>query len=67
MTISEERYNRLIQDTRTLGMYKVKLKEQKDEIERLTRVVSLRDKEIQELSLLLDKKVEFYNKVGGKL
>ena len=57
----------MIQDTRTLGMYKVKLKEQNNEIERLNRIISLRDREIQELSLLLDKKIDFYNKVGGKL
>ena len=67
MEITKERYDKLIADTRTLGMYKIKIKEYKDEVERLNRVVSLRDREIQELSLLLDKKIDFYNKVGSKL
>ena len=67
MEITKEKYDRLIADTRTLGMYKIKLKEHREEIERLNRVVSLRDREIQELTLLLDKKIDFYNKVGGKL
>lgn len=66
MEITKERYDKLLQDTRTLGMYKIKLKEQKDEIERLNRVVSLRDREIQELSLLLNKKIDFMVNVWKK-
>ena len=66
MEITKERYDKLIQDTRTLGMYKQKNKEQKDEIERLNRVVKLRDREIQELSLLIGKKVDFMVNIWKK-
>ena len=65
MEITKEKYDSLIQDTRTLGMYKLKLKEYKDEVDRLNRVIRLRDREIQELSLLIDKKVDFINKMKG--
>ena len=67
MEITKEKYDRLIADVRTLGMYKKKIKEQNNEIQRLNRVLVLRDKEIQELTLLLGNKIDFFNKVGGKL
>ena len=65
MEITKERYNNLIQDTRTLGMYKQKNKELQNEIQRLNRVLVLRDREIDDLNLLLSKKVEFINKMKG--
>lgn len=63
MEISKERYDSLVNDTRTLGMYKKKVQEQKDEIQRLNRVLVLRDREIDDLNLLLSKKIEFYSKM----
>ena len=65
MEITKERYDKLIEDTRTLGMYKQKNREQKQEIERLNRILTLRDREIDDLNLLLSKKVEFINKMKG--
>ena len=65
MELTKERYDILIADKRTLGMYKVKIKEYKDEVERLNRIINLRDKEIDDLNLLLSKKVEFINKMKG--
>ena len=57
--ILKEKYDRLVKDVRTLGMYKKKVEEQNEEIERLNRVLVLRDREIDDLNLLLSKKVEF--------
>lgn len=46
-----------------IAHWKMKLQEKDKEIEKLNRIIKQREREIQELYLLLDKKIEFENRV----
>lgn len=54
----KEKYDLLVKDTQELAKFKIKIKELEEEVKRLNRIIEYRDKEIQELSLLIEKEVK---------
>lgn len=54
----KEKYDLLVKDTQELARNKMKIKELEEEVKRLNRIIEYRDKEIQELSLLIEKEVK---------
>lgn len=48
-----QKYNELLEDTKDITKFKVKIKHLEKEIERLNRVLKMREKELIELSILV--------------
>ena len=49
----KEKYQELLEDTKDITKFKVKIKHLENEIERLNRILNMKEKEIIELSLLV--------------
>ena len=59
--ILKQKYESLIKETKELVHYKQEVADLKEEIEKLNRIIKYRDNEINNLYMLLDKKIKFIN------
>lgn len=59
--ILKQKYESLIKETKELVHYKQEVKDLKEEIDKLNRIIKYRDNEINNLYMLLDKKIKFIN------
>lgn len=59
--ILKQKYEKLVKDTKELAHYKTEAKKLKEEIDKLNRIIKYRDNEINNLYMLLDKKIKFIN------
>ena len=59
--ILKQKYESLIKETKELVHYKQEVNDLKEEIDKLNRIIKYRDNEINNLYMLLDKKIKFIN------
>lgn len=57
--ILKQKYEKLVKDTKELAHYKIEVDKLKEEIDKLNRIIKYREYEINQLSLLVGKKIKF--------
>lgn len=57
--ILKQKYEKLVKDTKELAHYKTEVDKLKEEIDKLNRIIKYREYEINQLSLLVGKKIKF--------
>lgn len=57
--ILKQKYEKLVKDTKELAHYKTEADKLKEEIDKLNRIIKYREYEINQLSLLVGKKIKF--------